>query len=132
MNDALGALLRLDTGLSRVVRELPVATATLPALGQVAPPEAAIVRHLDRFMNPTTMDQTVHRAMQPAIHSPDILRPDLFQAALDHASTVVEAVLVEAAPGRPRDDLQGLGNLLKERQQRTDALNYFRAMLIAG
>lgn len=132
MSDALGSLLRLDTGLSRVVRGLPVAVGALPARGQFAPPEATIIRHLDRFMNAGTLDETVQRALQPALYSADVLRPDRFQAALDVARTLVDDVIEQAPPGAPREALQGLGDVLRRRQEMVEALHYFRDMLIAG
>jgi hypothetical protein len=132
MSDALGSLLRLDTGLARVVRGVPVAVGALPARSQFAPPEATFIRHLDRFMNAGTLDETVQRALQPALYSADVLRPDRFQAALDVARTLVDDVIEQAAPGAPREALQGLGDVLRRRQEMLESLHYFRDMLIAG
>ena len=132
MTDTLGSFLRLDTGLSRVVRDMPAATGALPTRSQFAPPEATFTRPLDRFLNPGSVNEAIERSLQPALESADVLRPDRFQAALDRARTVVDDVVAQAPPGAPRDALQGLGDVLRQRQELVDALHYFRDMLIAG
>jgi hypothetical protein len=38
----------------------------------------------------------------------------------------------QPAPGAPREALQGLGDVLRRRQEMLESLHYFRDMLIAG
>jgi hypothetical protein len=130
MADAIGSFLNFDAGISRVVWDAPAGGA-LPDRGRAPPSGLGAVLQLDRLLRVDNLDAVIARAMEPAIASADLRRPDRFEDAMQAAGTLVEKAAAEAS-GEARQALQGLANVLKEHTDLQSTLHYYREMLIAG
>jgi hypothetical protein len=128
----LGSLLNFNAGISRVVWGDAIGpTETLPDLRQLAPTELTTTQQLDRLLQADNIAAVLARGLRPVVGSPDILRPDRFEDALQSAG-MVAAEAVASADDEDKQALEELGEVLAEHRELKAALDYFRDMLIAG
>jgi hypothetical protein len=132
----LGSILDFNTGISRVMRDIPAVAPGLPERRQIAPTAITGVQQLERLTSADNLDAVIAQALQPAVDSRDILHPDRFEAALDRAAAAIDRALatLDAAPlgAGGKAGLQGLAAVLREHRELQDAFRYSCDMLIGG
>ena len=129
---APGSLLNFDTGISRVVWDMPAHTSgALPDRRQLPPSELAATLQLDRLLLSDNIETSLTRSLRPSVGSPDILQPDRFSDALGRAGRALERPMPDVS-GEDKAALDGLSQVLKERTELQEAFHFYRDMLIAG
>lgn len=126
-----GSILNFDAGIARVIWDTPAGPSALPDRRQLPPSELAATQQLDRLLQADNVGTALSQALRPAVGSPDVLRPDVFETTLKAARNALQALGAEAT-GEARQALDGLAKVLDEQADLRAVLDYYRDMLIAG
>lgn len=132
MNDAISNGLRLDRGLTQILRGPDAVPSSLPAQAQLDPAEALATQQLEALLAPRGLAAQLEAALSPAVGDRALLLPGAFRGALEAARAALAQAAQRSTDAATQKLLQRALRALDEDLSLRDLASMYRNVLHQG